>query len=326
MSDVTQLFGVMDGSVQLGPVSSKSGFRLLHHEDLNLIVRTETKRTRPQDRRSAARAMLSHQRVLEVLLAEHSFLPAELDLTFESDSSLLESVSGQNSLILRELQEFGHLHQYQLIVSWRPEAALKELSRTEYGEPLRTALSEGLGKIACGEAIQQGMEAWRGHLGRELSDLIQPTINYYTDLPLRDENHLLNRAVLLNPGKLGRFEALLEEYDDRQAAMLRIQLVGPLPPCSFSMIGKQSAMTDLETRSMDLLGVRTGVDAAALKSAWLTRARHHHPDLASGSNSVMQRLNEAYALLSKRLRGREVLTAGVEELTIRRDPLFEEAA
>lgn len=54
-----------------------------------------------------------------------------------------------------------------------------------------------------------------------------------------------------------------------------------------------------------VLGVAPGADKQTIRSAYLQRAKALHPDVDGGDGSLMQDLNEAYAVLSDTVRRRE---------------------
>ncbi|NRA29212.1 MAG: GvpL/GvpF family gas vesicle protein [Parvularculaceae bacterium] len=285
---------------------------------------TKEVRAKKQTKAHAAKSLLRHQRALEAVLAHTDFLPAQPNLVFTDEDALRDFVAAEADLITEELRRFGDQRQYQVVISWPLDHALKQLPNTEHGALYRAALTEGRDKRAVGEAIRDGMTAWRASVINDITSRITAATTDVLTLPVESDDALFNGVMLVQKAEVQGLEDVLETIDAQYASALRIQLIGPLPACSFASIGMEGADKAKDQLAMQALGVRQGQSARSLRQAWLGKAKSTHPDRQEGDSVAMSGLNEAYHHLKSRLRqGKLPLPTDAQKPIIQRDPLLE---
>jgi len=319
-----QLFGITQGRDYWLPKE----FYALPCDGFTAIL-SETKR--PKARRcapkAAAKALLQHQRQLENLLACLDFLPAQPNLVFDGEHQVSRFLADDTDLLRSKLLVYGGLRQFQLVVSWPVEKALKELPQTHYGARYQELLGSDGTRRQIGEAIRDGMRQWRAELSNQIVERISGVTAESLSLPAEDDDVLCNMVALTHKDEVSLLEQSLEAVDALFGGDLRIKMIGPLPACSFASIGSSTADTAEDRAAMGMLNVAPGASAGDLRHAWLSKARAHHPDLVADSPLSMTSLNNAYQSLRKRLRNGIVPTpSDVPSLVIHRDPLLEGAS
>lgn len=292
--------------------------------DLYAFVRKlSVKANKKQTKGDAAKILLRHQKALEALLVHTDFLPAQSSLIFADHQALEDFLKSEIDLITDEMGRYADQRQYQIVISWSLDRALKRLPHTEHGKPYLAALAAGRDKRVVGEAIRDGMAAWRATNIERIHRQIKAVTTDMLILPVEDDDALFNGVALVGKTAVDLLEEVLESIDAQFVDELRIQMIGPLPACSFSSIGAANHDSAADQMAMKALGVGGGQSASALRTAWLGKAKQSHPDKTHGDSVAMSGLNDAYHHLKSRLRKGKVPVPTIgPTLVIHRDPLL----
>ena len=175
--------------------------------------------------------MLSHERVIERVMAEHAALPVRFYTVApnaEEVRSLLRSRYTEFKALLRELDN-------------KVELGLKALWK-DMDQVLRNALenaSRGLpqeGSLTGGEAARSARVALEGKRAEIAEQVLQPLRPLAVDLRLNrtyGDDMIMNAAFLVDRTREREFDARVERLAVLHSGSILFKYVGPAPPYSF---------------------------------------------------------------------------------------------
>lgn len=290
------LIGVMWNEHRRVTAVTEAGFGTTSIGDLTAVYLEEASCGARQGGRTAvARKILEHQKQQERLLAATGFLPAQPNLQFTSKADILSILEDSAEDLHELLERYGEREQYQVIVSWYPEAMLQRFLETGDGQRVASEAKAAGSRLAAGKIIGAAMEEWRAALSRSFSDTIEASTDGWQLLPVGEPVHLVNGVGLVPRGQSGALEAALETIDAAHPNGLKIKMIGPLPAVSFATIARRSNGDGGAAEALQVLGLSSSSTAGDAREAWIDLARRHHPDRGESDPTIMARFNTAYA-------------------------------
>ena len=280
--DLCAVMSATDVRKQL-PKHGKSPVTAVVEGDLAAILCPASRASRfwegvvPGQRKRTALNLVDRQRFLEDLHRSGDILPARPgERLAPTEAALWLSLNARK--LTAALDQVAGLEQHQILIRWRPDAALIHfrdapelcdllaqapgMSRGEFGPRLK----------ACGEALRE-------RLGREHGSQIAAIAKETTELPLDSPEMLLNIACLTVRGSQD-LDATLEQIDRSWPEGYRISVLGPSPAVSFASVKIfRPSEADLEAAHRTLGLARDGAcDVAAVKRAQRIAVKAAHPD------------------------------------------------
>ena len=197
------------------------------------------------------------------------------------------------------LGPLGAMHQWDVVISWPPEAVLA---------PQRETLQEAAAKgdpALLAQAVQALLRA--AHAARSalvLQALHRHVLAIAPGSAAGGETEI-TATVLVPHGRESLIEAALGQLPPAQVAGASADLRGPMPPVSFHPVRLTRIEAADIARSWRLLGLPEKVDLTLLNRQWRALAAAAHPDRHPGlpaSAEAFTDITEAYRLLRPLLR------------------------
>lgn len=192
------------------------------------------------------------------------------------------------------LGQLGALHQWDVVISWPPEAVLATQRET-----LQDAAAKGDPALLA-QAVQALLRA--EHAAR--SALVLQALNRHVlaiaaGATAGGETEITT-TVLVPQGREDLIEAALGQLPPAQVAGASADLRGPMPPVSFHPVRLTRVESADIARSWRVLGLPEKVDTTLLHRQWRALAASAHPDRRPGlpaSAEAFTDITEAYRLL-----------------------------
>lgn len=252
-------------------------------------------------RKAALRHLVEIQRLLETLMKYGPILPAVQGAAFKSEEEALGLLATSHRQLTANLANFGKKAQFQVTISWVPEAVLRHHADLPQ---IQEARQQATGKLALGRAIQRAMEALRAQKAAEFLTDLEAVVEDTVEEPLDGAEMVLNRSVLINPEDEANLDRAVEAIDAQMPDQLRIKLVGPYPAVSFAGVKLERFAAEEITAASSLLGVQPSAAADKMRAAYIDYVKQCHPDLhatddedEASANEATDKANRAYHLL-----------------------------
>lgn len=175
--------------------------------------------------------MLSHERVIERVMAEHTALPVRFYTVApnaEEVRNLLRSRYTEFKALLRELDNKVELG---LKALWQD---MDLVLGNALGNASREMALEG--SATGGEAARSARAALEGQRAEIAEHLLQPLRSLAVDLRLNrtyGDDMIMNAAFLVDRTREWEFDSRVERLATLHSGAIRFKYVGPVPPYSF---------------------------------------------------------------------------------------------
>lgn len=189
--------------------------------------------------------LLAHAAVLEQALARGTVLPMRFGIVMEDDAAVRERLLENHAGDLRaQLEEFKDKVEVNIRATYDEERLMREvLGESRELAELREALkgrpedATYYERIRLGELVAKAIDRKRAIDSQNIVDaLAQVSLASRVGEPAH-ERVALNAAFLVERGRLGQFDEVLEAFAAGQSGRIRFKYTGPLPPHSFVTFG-----------------------------------------------------------------------------------------
>jgi hypothetical protein len=275
--------------------------------DLAVVTgRTASADYRGMTRQEAVRFLVTHQRVVEAVLAEYPILPVKFGTVLADEASLLRLLAQGQPIFQAALTKIAQQIQMEIIVLWNPAEVFAQIAQEEPIVRLKAELANrppqetGAERVALGQLVFASLERRRN----EIRDRVLPVLQHIAAdsvlNPLLDESMVLNVALLLDKTASETLSRELGALDQEFGGKLNFRCVGPLPPYSFATVEAQVPTFAAVDGARCLLGLGEVATAGEIKKAYYRQADQAHPDhnaQDAQAEATMTELSQAYRLL-----------------------------
>jgi hypothetical protein len=227
--------GIIEASASDAPASSPlSGddqLASVRHEGLEAVVRP----TESFDILPSRANLLAHTRVLEALAAETTALPMRFGMVVADEASLVEDyLAPQRDALLAALDRLrGHVE-----LRLRGRYDEDEVVRDVVAADPAIARLRGQGgmeaQMQLGERIVAGIEARRDQDLARVTEQLGPHVAGVVAGSVAEPLDAFSLSLLVSEARMAAFDAALDELGRAVAPALALELVGPVPPLSFT--------------------------------------------------------------------------------------------
>ena len=257
-------------------------------------------------RDQAMRYLVTHQRVVEAVLAHFTVLPAKFG-TLLPDLGHLERLMIQGcALFQRSLSNMAGLAQMEVVTLWNLQQVFQEIGQEEAVAQLKVRMAQHPAgqtldeRVAIGRLVKESLERRRTALGERIAPVLQALARDSVVNPTLDDSVVINLGLLLDDAGRAALDRTLAQLDQAFGGQFTFRSVGPLPPYSFATIEVHIPTFEMIDAARQLLGCGYVVGADEIKRAYYQAAKQAHPDLNSNGQefeSRMAALTQAYKLL-----------------------------
>ncbi|OPL09763.1 MAG: hypothetical protein AVO34_04925 [Firmicutes bacterium ML8_F2] len=238
MSNSKHLFGIVDSAQpknlgQIGFGDPPSDVALVSCGQLAAVVGEAKDDYSVPERED----VLVHQKVLEIVMEEHTVLPMRFGTIAPGESDVLELLQSSYEDLLAEITRLRGTVEAGLKVFWLKEAVQREVE-AKLGKIEDLKKEEDKKKayevaVKTGQIVQNIIEQWRERYTSSILKRLKP---HAVDLRLNDVfgvQMLINSSFLLRKSAIEEFEHELEKVVQEFSDKLSFRYVAPVPPYNF---------------------------------------------------------------------------------------------
>jgi len=261
---------------------------------------------RGMTRQDAIRYLVTHQRVVEAVLAEYPILPVKFGTVLADEASLLRLLAQGKPLLQAALTKIAHQVQMEIIVLWNPQEIFVQVAQEEPIARLKAELASrppqetSAERVALGRMVFASLENRRNAIRDHVLSALRQVASDVVMNPLMDESMVLNMALLIDKAESETLSRELDALDQEFGGRLTFRCVGPLPPYSFATVEVQVPAFEVVDDARRRLSLGEAATTGEIKKAYHQLAEQLHPDhnaQDAQAEARMTELTQAYRLL-----------------------------
>lgn len=246
--------------------------------------------------------LLSHQRTLEIMMAQHHFvLPFKFGTILHHAEEVKKLLSQEESFLVNlgcQMKDFAEI---DLIATWDVKQTLQEIAAqdTQIIEA-KKELAEGKSDLASiGMLLAKNLKRKACEHKETMIHRLKDHAKDYLEHPLFNDEMVLNCSFLVEKKLQETFYGEIEKINSFYEEKLHFRCVGPLPPYSFATVTIKRFDPDQITEAAKVLQLDGKAELGKVKRIYKELSRGCHPDKnPEGDQEDFERLNEAYALIA----------------------------
>ncbi|MEX1177229.1 MAG: GvpL/GvpF family gas vesicle protein [Nitriliruptor sp.] len=224
--------GVTAATIPDAVVAASGGdVELIVHEDLAAVVRPA-----PDGEVLPSRAnLLAHTSVLEALAAETTVLPMRFGMVVEGEQQLVDGfLAPQQAQLVAALEQLrGHV-ELRLRGRYDEDEVLREVVAADPALGRLRGRRSMDAKMALGERVVAGIEARRETDLDRVVEALGPHVSGIVAGSVAEPLDAFSLSLLVPQATMDDFDAAVDELGQAVAPALALELVGPVPPFSFT--------------------------------------------------------------------------------------------
>jgi hypothetical protein len=260
----------------------------------------------PKD--TLGRLLVSHQQLVEKVMAKHTIIPMRLGTFASSDEEVREILSKGYRTIKDIFERAKDSIEIDIVATLNDlKSFLQEVSEEDEIRQLKQSLLNKEGGITIDDQMKVGVLVKR-HLDKKkemFANQIQAALGEIAQNlkahDLMDDKMVLNTAFLVSQTRRKEFERKLDELNDKFEEKLNFRCVGPLPPYSFYTLEvKKPQFEEIDWAKKKLGLEKDFITAIEIKKAHRKTALTCHPDKNPDTPNIEQKFDEmtrAYKIL-----------------------------
>jgi hypothetical protein len=260
----------------------------------------------PKD--TLARLLVSHQQLIEKVMAKHSIIPMRLGTFAGSDEEVREILSKGYRTIKDLFERAKDSIEIDIVATLSDfKSFLQEVSEEDEIRQLKQSLLNKEGGVTIDDQMKVGL-LMKKHLDKkkemfanQVQAVLGETAQNVKAHDLMDDRMVLNIAFLISQNRQKEFEYKLDELNDKFEDKLNFRCVGPLPPYSFYTLEVKKPQFEEIDWARKKLGLKDDfITANEIKKAHHRSALTCHPDKNPDTPDIEQKFDEmtrAYKIL-----------------------------
>ena len=258
-------------------------------------------------RQAAVRYLVTHQRVVEAVMADYPILPVKFGTVLADEAGVLRLLAQGEPLFREALARIAGRVQMEVVVLWTPQEVFAQVAQEEPIVRLKAELAARppqeitADRVALGQMVFASLERRRNVIRDRVLPALKKIAADVATNPLMDETMVLNVALLIDKTASDTLSRELDVLDQEFGGRLTFRCVGPLPPYSFATVEVQTPTFEAVDGARGRLGLGASATAGEIKKAYHRLAEQLHPDRNTEDAQAETRMNEltqAYRLLT----------------------------
>jgi len=252
--------------------------------------------------------LVSHQQVIEKVMAKHTIIPVRLG-TFANDDKEVAQILSKGYRTIKDIFERAkNCVEIDVVATLGDfDSFLQDVSEQQEIRQLKDSLLTKKDGITTDDQIQIGvllkkcLDKRKGELANQIQTTLAETAGGFKAHDLMDEKMVLNMAFLLDQNRLEDFGRRVEYLNNKFEEKLDFRCVGPLPPYSFYTLEVKKMRFEEVDWARRKLGIEDDfITASEIKKAHRRLALTCHPDKNPdilGINRKFEDMTRAYKIL-----------------------------
>ena len=197
---------------------------------------------------------LCHERVQEVVMAEHTVIPMSFGCVFRTDDDIVEFLKDTYEALTDVLHRMRDKIEFGLKVIWDTDRVMQEIEQ-DYEEIYRLKAeilnnqqgSTYFARMQLGRLVERALGEKSATYVREIYDTLRDTAIASRANKLIGDKMILNAAFLVVRGDASAFDHQVQEIAQRYEGKLTFRYTGPWPPYNFVNVRLKLEPGDAET-------------------------------------------------------------------------------
>ena len=261
----------------------------------------------PKD--TLARLLVSHQQLVEKVMAKYTIIPMRLGTFAGSDEEVREILAKGYKTIKDILARSENCIEMDVVATLNDFNSFlrEEVSEADEIKQFKQSLIGKKGGVTVDDQMRVGVLVKR-YLDRKKAEYADQIQNALSEIAqnfkahdLMDDTMVLNTAFLMDKNKQKDFEQKLDQINDGFEDKLNFRCVGPLPPYSFYTLEIKKAQFEEVDWAKKKLGLENDlITAEEIKRAYRRSAMVWHPDKNPDTPDIEKKFDEmarAYKIL-----------------------------
>jgi hypothetical protein len=263
----------------------------------------------PNSKETLARLLISHQTVIEKIMAEGAtVIPMKLG-TYAQDENEVDAILNEGYPIMKEIM--GRIEdkiEIDVVATWSHFARMIQDAgdKEEIKEFKERCLNQPEGatrdnQMKLGYMIKQTLDDNRAGVSRDIRGRLQAISEDARIHELMDDQMVMNAAFLIPRRRQKDFEEEIEEINKSMQDKLNFRCIGPLPPYSFyTLEAKKFNFGEIEWARRKLGLHKEMATRTEIRAAYIAVAYSCHPDRNAdtpGREKEFDEITRAYNLL-----------------------------
>ncbi|HZC75230.1 MAG TPA: GvpL/GvpF family gas vesicle protein [Gaiellaceae bacterium] len=219
-----------DGALSSGEGVADTSVRVLEHGELAALV----SELPSADIRARRRDLLRHADVLQQAFERRTILPLGFGTVFASSEDVVaELLQPRYEELVALLQSLDGLVELTLRALYDEAAVLAAVVRDEPRIAALRGSSNPADQVALGETVAKALAARRA---RDADEIVASLSSLAREVEVEErvaEYEVVRAAFLVDRSAVKDVEAQAEELAQRHDGVIRLKLIGPLPPHHF---------------------------------------------------------------------------------------------
>jgi hypothetical protein len=261
---------------------------------------------RGMTRQEALRYLVSHQRVVEAVMAALPILPVKFGTVLPGEAWVRRLLEQGYGLLRSTLEGLAGRVQVEVVVTWDLAAVFQEIAAEKEIVCAKARAAGGsheqaAARVAVGQKVKRSLDRRRSELQDRLIFCLRDVALDLATNPLLDDRMVANMALLLNEADREALDRRLAELDKEFRGRLGFRCVGPLPPYSFATVEVEVPTYAAVCAARQRLGLGEHASLSEIKRAYRRAAARLHPDVnpdGGHAGTEMAELAEAYRMLA----------------------------
>ena len=272
------------------------------HEDVSALVRdSKGAGSLPRSKETLARMLISHQAVIERIMAQGAtIIPMKLG-TYAQDENEVKAILNEGYTLMKEIMEkIADKIEIDVVATWShfnstvkdvgEEKEIKELKERLLSRPHGATVDD---QMKIGLMIKKALDEKRAGISRDILDRLQAVSEDSRIHELMDDRMVMNAAFLISRAKHKDFEEKVEELNKTMQEKLNFRCVGPLPPYSYyTLEAKKFHFEEIEWARKKLGLLNERATRGEIKNAHRAMAFSSHPDRKPNTPGIEKEFDE----------------------------------
>lgn len=285
------------------------GLFVIPYQNISAIVsETEYQSLENLSRDLLAHMLVHHQKITEGLMDKgfSMILPMRLGSIVNSREEVLIALKNHYELICDALQKIENRIEIDLVATWNNLSdVFTEICQQDDIFSLKQSYQKNNKALTknrmqeIGRVVKQELEKKKGEIEKHILDSLSTFFIDYKKHEVMNDTMISNTAFLLKRKDEVKFEAVINQLNEKWEDKVNFKLVGPLPCYSFFTLELNKINPEQVRMAKDLLEVQDTASANEIRKSFLEKAKRFHPDKNEGieHEENFKAIKDAYQIL-----------------------------
>jgi hypothetical protein len=261
----------------------------------------------PDDHTVALEDASTYERILRRVMEIGAVIPMSFG-TVAKDPDEIEKILKRGYMTFKHtMDKIRGKIQVNVAASWREKAVLERVlsedrkSRALRRRMVRSPADQTL-RIELGRRVKGRLNEKREEIVPVITTALQGVSDDFEENRLKDKNMIVNASFLIEKTREPAFYTKAETLEKRYLKLIKLVIVGPLPPYNFTRIEIKTADFKAVQEAQKMLELGEASSISEIHQAFNKLAQSYHPDRHPNDPKAAEkfgRIRKAYDVLTE---------------------------